>query len=121
MIHYIIIHIDSVLVCNQKPHSHVLFGESGYGNFTKNATDSAKCIEDIRPSIVNCLASIQVKPGSVFSIADYGCADAGTSMHLMYACVKELRQLYGEKLEICIQFEDQPINYFKSLFLLLHG
>ena len=62
-----------------------------------------------------------VQPGSVFTIVDYGCADGGTSMPLMYACVKELRQIHGDDLPIHVIYEDQPVNDFKSLFLRLQG
>ena len=62
-----------------------------------------------------------VKPGSVFTIADYGCADGGTSMALLYACVQELRKIHGDDLPIYVIYEDQPINDFKSLFLRLQG
>lgn len=62
-----------------------------------------------------------MKPGSVFTIADYGCADGGTSMGLMYACVQELRKIHGDDLPISVVYEDQPINDFKSLFLRLQG
>ena len=62
-----------------------------------------------------------VEPGSVFTITDYGCADGGTSMPLMYACVKELRKIHGDTLPIHVIYEDQPVNDFKSLFLRLQG
>ena len=39
--------------------------------------------------------SYPVCPGFVFTIADYGCADGGTSMSLIYVCVEELRKLHG--------------------------
>jgi len=62
-----------------------------------------------------------VKVGDTFTIAEYGCADGGTSMPLMYACVKELRSLYGNELELHINYEDKPDNDFKSLFYFLQG
>ena len=65
--------------------------------------------------------SIPVKVGDAFTIAEYGCADGGTSMPLMYACVKELRTLYGNELEVHINYEDKPENDFKSLFYFLQG
>ena len=111
----------SFLSFDQKPHSHVPYGEAGSGHYTNKVTFTPKYIDELTPTILKCLASIPVKPGSVFSIADYGCADGGSSMSLMYACVKELRRLYGEELEICVKYEDQPVNDFKSLFSFLHG
>jgi len=65
--------------------------------------------------------SIPVKVDDAFTIAEYGCADGGTSMPLMYACVKELRSLYGNELEVHINYEDKPENDFKSLFYFLQG
>ncbi|KAK3741100.1 hypothetical protein QZH41_013920, partial [Actinostola sp. cb2023] len=52
---------------------------------------------------------------------DYGTADGGTSMPLMYACVKAIREKYGQELPINIIYEDQPVNDFKSLFMRLQG
>lgn len=73
------------------------------------------------PLVVECVKSAHVTPGSGFTIADYGCADGGTSMPLLYACVKELREIYGDDLPIHVIYEDQPVNDFKSLFLRLQG
>ena len=73
------------------------------------------------PLMLESINSASVEPGSVFTIADYGCADGGTSMPLMYACVKELRKIHGDNLPIHVIYEDQPVNDFKSLFLRLQG
>ena len=62
-----------------------------------------------------------MKVGDTFTIAEYGCADGGTSMPLMYACVKELRSLYGNELEVHLNYEDKPESDFKSLFYFLQG
>lgn len=71
--------------------------------------------------MLQCIKSESVTPGSVFTIADFGCADGGTSMPLLYACVKELREIHGDSLPIHVVYEDQPVNDFKSLFLRLQG
>ncbi|XP_022796413.1 gibberellic acid methyltransferase 1-like [Stylophora pistillata] len=42
-------------------------------------------------------------------------------MPLMYACVKELRNLYGNELEIQINYEDRPENDYNSIFYFLQG
>ncbi|EDO41987.1 predicted protein [Nematostella vectensis] len=59
--------------------------------------------------------------GGVFTIVDYGCADGGTSMSLMYAIVKALRERYGDSLPIHVIYEDQPVNDFKGLFMRMQG
>ena len=82
---------------------------------------SEESIKFISPRAIESVKSIPVKVGDTFTIADYGCADGSTSMQLMYACVRELRSLYGNALEVHINYEDKPDNDFKSLFYFLQG
>ena len=42
-------------------------------------------------------------------------------MSLMYTCVKELRNFYGNELEIHINYEDRPENDYNSIFYYLQG
>ena len=42
-------------------------------------------------------------------------------MPLMYACVKELRSLHGNELEVHINYEDRPENDYNSIFYFLQG
>lgn len=78
-------------------------------------------IFEAAPLVLDVIKSATVVPGSVFTICDYGCADGGTSMPLLYACVQELRKIHGDDLPISVIYEDQPVNDFKSLFLRLQG
>ena len=71
--------------------------------------------------VLNAIRSTPIKAGHVFTIADYGCADGGTSMPLWYACVKELKEKHGSEFPIHVMYDDQPVNDFKSLFLRLQG
>lgn len=82
---------------------------------------SEESIKFISPRAIESVKSIPVKVGDTFTIADYGCADGGTSMPLMHACVKKLRSLYGDALEIHINYQDKPESDFKSLFYFLQG
>ena len=94
---------------------------SGAGYFTSKFSMSEDSIKFISPRAIESVKSIPVKVGDTFTIAEYGCADGGTSMPLMYACVKELRSLYGSELEVHVNYEDKPDNDFKSLFYFLQG
>ena len=105
----------------QAPHSHVPYGESGSGYYGCKVLDTIPCIKELVPIAVDCVRSYPVPPGSVFTIADYGCADGVSSMQLIYSCVEELKQLHGRELEILIFYEDQPVNDFTSLFSFLQG
>lgn len=94
---------------------------SGAGYFTSKFSISEESIKYISPLVIESIRSIPVKAGNTFTIAEYGCADGGTSMPLMYACVKELKKLYGNNLEIHINYEDKPESDFNSLFYFLQG
>jgi len=94
---------------------------SGAGYFTSKFSISEESIKFISPRVIESVKSIPVKVGDTFTIAEYGCADGGTSMPLMYACVNELRSLYGNELEVHVNYEDKPDNDFKSLFYFLQG
>lgn len=112
------IHCLTVL---QIPHSHIPYGEPGSGSFSSKVLDTLDSMKELAPIALDCVRSLQVTPSSVFTIADYGCADGGTSMPLIYSCVEELRKLHGSELEILIFYEDQPTNDFTSLFAFLQG
>ncbi|KAJ7385203.1 hypothetical protein OS493_017581 [Desmophyllum pertusum] len=103
------------------PHSHIPYGADGSGFYSDNTIGCYNVILESVPLVLESVKSASVKPGSVFTIADYGCADGGTSMSLLYACVKELRKSYGDDLPIHVIYEDQPVNDFKSLYFRLEG
>lgn len=98
------------------PHSHIPYGEHGAGSYSSKVLGTLDSMKELAPIALDCVRSYQVNPSSVFTIADYGSADGGTSMPLIYACVEELRKLHGSELEILIFYEDQPTNDFTSLF-----
>jgi len=100
---------------------YVPYGDSGSGYYSKKARHTSPSIAAISPVILESLQSIPLNARSMFTIADYGCADGGTSMSLICACIKKLKEIHGDELEINIQYEDQPFNDFKSLFSFVQG
>ena len=106
----------------QIPHSHIPYGEHGAGSYSSKVLGTLDSMKELAPIALDCVRSYQaVNPSSVFTIADYGSADGGTSMPLIYSCVEELRKLHGSELEILIFYEDQPTNDFTSLFSFVQG
>ena len=105
----------------QSPHSHIPYGVDGSGFYSDNVIGCYDVILESAPLMLESVKLAPVETGSVFTIADYGCADGGTSMPLLYSCVKELRKIYGDDLPVHVIYEDQPVNDFKSLFLRLQG
>ena len=89
--------------------------------FSSKVLNSLDSMKELAPIALDCVRSFQVNPSFAFTIADYGSADGGTSMPLIYSCVEELRKLHGSELEILIFYEDQPTNDFTSLFSFVQG
>ena len=109
------------LIALQIPHSHIPYGEHGAGSYSSKVLTTLDAMKELAPIALNCVRSFQANPSSVFTVADYGSADGGTSMPLIYSCVEELRKLHGSELEILILYEDQPTNDFTSLFSFVQG
>ena len=105
----------------QAPHSHIPYGQEGSGHYSDNTIGCYNVIQECVALTVKAIRSTVIKPTQVFTIADYGCADGGTSMPLLYKCVEELRRIHGCELAVHVMYEDQPVNDFKALFLRLQG
>ena len=109
------------LIVLQIPYWYLPYGEHGVGSWSSKVLDTLDSMKELASIALEHVRSFQVTPHTVFTIADYGPADGGTSMALIYSCVEELRKLHGSGLEILIFYEDQPTNDFTSLFSLLQG
>lgn len=118
---YFSIHLGFPLSSFKVPHSHIPYGPDGSGYYSDNELGCCDVILEAEPLVLDAIRLATVEPVSVFTIADYGCADGGTSMPLLYACVQELRKTHGDDLPISVIYEDQLVNDFKSLFLRLQG
>ena len=86
-----------------------------YTTSTKGCFD---VINEATPLVIECLNNIPIPNASdrAFVIADYGTADAGTSLGLMSLIVNTVREKTGQNLEISIQYEDQKDNEWRSVF-----
>ncbi|KAI8520586.1 hypothetical protein Bbelb_003400 [Branchiostoma belcheri] len=103
------------------PHSHVPYGAEGSGFYSDNTIGCYNVIQASIPNVMDAINSMNLDTGRTFTIADYGTADGGTSMPMLYQVIKFLRAKYGDALPIHVAYEDQPVNDFKSLFLRLQG
>ena len=99
-----------------KLHTHL--GKDGEGLYTASTKGCFDVIDEATPLVLDCLNHISLPNESerAFVIADYGTADAGTSLGLMNLIVNTVRQKVGKNLEISIQYEDQKDNEWKSVF-----
>ncbi|CAH1268263.1 Hypp3849 [Branchiostoma lanceolatum] len=103
------------------PHSHIPYGPEGTAAYTKSQTTVRLAAYECIPIALEALVSMDINPLHTFNIVDYGAADGGVDMPLLYEMVRYLRTKYGTNLPVHVSFEDQPVNDFKSTFLLLEG
>ncbi|CAL4234931.1 unnamed protein product, partial [Meganyctiphanes norvegica] len=106
---------------SSNPHSHVPYGADGSGFYSDNTIGCYNVIQTAMPTVISALESMNIDAGKTFTIADFGTADGGTSMPMLYEAISHLRRKFGDKLPIHVTYEDQPVNDFKSLFMRLQG
>lgn len=93
----------------------------GAGYYSENTVGAKAVIDAAGDLVMQALAGMSVADtGGPFALADYGCADGGTSIDMMRRAVAELRAR-GLKQQIAITYTDLPHNDFSALFRLLHG
>lgn len=89
---------------------HVPVGKDGEGLYTASTKGCFDVIDTATPLVLQEINKQPIRPfGSpAFHIADYGTADAGTSLGLMTNMVQEVRKRVGDdKKEIVLHYEDQ--------------
>jgi len=98
---------------------HVPVGKDGEGLYTASTKGCFDVIDAATPLILQEVKKQNRRPfGSpAFHIADYGTADAGTSLGLMSSMVKEVRKrAEDDEKEIVLHYEDQLTNEWQSVF-----
>lgn len=89
---------------------HVPIGKDGEGEYTASTKGCFDVINTATPLVLNEIKKQPLRPFGVgspaYHIADYGTADAGTSLGLMTKMVEALREREVEK-EVVVHYEDQ--------------
>jgi len=100
---------------------HVPLGEDGAGLYSEATKGCFNVIDASRPLVEDAIASIP-KPaaGVPYSVADFGTADAGTSLPLMHSIVQQIRETEPSR-DVSILYEDQPSNEWRSVFNYSQG
>merc|ERR1719453_209556 len=96
------------------PELHKPIGVDGEGLYTASTKGCFDVIKAATPAVLEQVAKMSLTPGP-FVIADFGTADAGTSLGLMNQIIDAVREREPEK-EIWINYEDQLQNEWKSVF-----
>ena len=93
----------------------------GAGYYSSNTAGAKIVIDKVGALVAAALAGMDLgKDGSVFSIADFGAADGGTSLGLMRRVVDHIRSRQPGR-ETAITYTDLPHNDFAALFKLTQG
>ena len=121
--------IDVDLDVEEADLKHTPFGEDGAGYYseaTKGCYDVIANAKELVADAVTRVLSQRAASGAAaanepFTIADFGTADAGTSMPLMRAVVSQVRAAEGDGTPIVVAYEDQTNNDWNSVFRRVHG
>jgi len=105
---------------------HVPIGKDGEGEYTASTKGCFDVIDAATPLVLNEIKKQPLRPFGVgspaYHIADYGTADAGTSLGLMSKMVNAVRERSSAEDEACdekevvIHYEDQLTNEWQSVF-----
>ena len=95
--------------------AHTPVGKDGEGAYTAATKGCFDVINTAAPLILEEVAKQPIRPDQAFHVADYGTADAGTSLGVLTRVVQQLRQREAEK-EVVVHYEDQLGNEWKSVF-----
>lgn len=88
------------------------------GGYYSLSTAGAKDVIDGASDLVIRATSAVLQSGreqEVFTIADMGCADGGTSLDMIHRAVRAVRQ-HAPQRPIRLLYEDQPKNDYNALF-----
>ena len=97
-----------------KTELHAPIGRDGEGLYTASTKGCFDVIKAATPAVLAQVRKTALTTGP-FVIADFGTADAGTSLGLMCQVIDEVREKESGK-EVSIMYEDQLQNEWKSVF-----
>lgn len=96
---------------------HTPVGKDGEGEYTAATKGCFDVIDAATPLVLQEVATQPIRENQAFHVADYGTADAGTSLGLLSKVVRGVRErTNAENNEVVIHYEDQLNNEWKSVF-----
>ncbi len=102
---------------NKQQADNITMSEGGlYSLSTKGAKD---VIDTATPRVIAALESLP-SIGERFTIADLGCADAGTSLDMIRSVLKHVNKI-NNNTQSTVVYADQPANDFNALVSIVHG
>eukprot|EP00536_Pseudo-nitzschia_multiseries_P007342 jgi/Psemu1/17762/gm1.17762_g len=97
---------------------HTPVGKDGEGAYTAATKGCFDVIDAATPIILQEVSKQPIHESRAFHVADYGTADAGTSLGLLSKVVRAVRERTNDtdEKEVVIHYEDQLNNEWKSVF-----
>lgn len=97
---------------------HTPVGKDGEGSYTAATKGCFDVIDVATPLILEEVVKQPIHDDRAFHVADYGTADAGTSLGLLSKVVRAVRERTNDanEKEVVIHYEDQLNNEWKSVF-----
>lgn len=93
----------------------------GAGYYSKATTGARHVIDQATPLVLDAVAAMDpADDGSVFTMADMGCADGGTSIGMVAKVLAEIRRRVPSR-PIRMVYTDLPLNDFAQVFQNVHG
>jgi hypothetical protein len=93
----------------------------GAGYYSKSTFGARDAINQALPLVTDALERMQLEDdGSPLRVADFGCADGGTSLEMWGNALEFARRLVPSR-PIEIVYTDLPKNDFSQLFRLIHN
>lgn len=92
------------------------------GGYYSSATTGAKdVIDGGMPLVLEAIGAMDIPDdGSLFTMVDMGCADGGTSLDMVRAALRTVRERAPSR-PIQMVYTDLPRNDFSQLFRMIHG
>mmetsp|Transcript_13987 Transcript_13987/g.16908 ORF Transcript_13987/g.16908 Transcript_13987/m.16908 type:complete len:866 (+) Transcript_13987:189-2786(+) len=98
--------------------AHVPYGDDGEALYSKLTLGCFDVIMNSLDLVTQAIKNLDVEEGrKSIKMADFGSADAGPEMPLVY----KIKNMLPANCDLEVGFEDQPNNDFKSLFYLANG
>src|SRR3954454_9551037 len=93
----------------------------GAGYYSSHTIGAKTVIDAATDLVLEAAATIRLPDEATpFAVADYGCADGGTSIDLHRALIADIRKREAER-PIAVYYTDLPGNDYSALFKRLQG
>jgi hypothetical protein len=93
----------------------------GSGYYSLSTMGAKDVIDGALPLVIGALEAMDIPDnGAIFTMADMGCADGGTSIDMVGAALRHVRDRAPSR-PLSMVYTDLPRNDFSQIFQIVHG